>query len=131
MIKTLQIKTNDRVEFIDITDKIEQVIRDNKIKNGVMYIFIPHTTAGITINENSDNDVLKDIKKELNKIVPFDDNYLHFEGNSAAHIKASLLGFSETVIIEDGRLLLGTWQSIYFCEFDGKRIRKIIIKILS
>ncbi len=94
-------------------------------------IFIPHTTAGVTINENADPDVVHDILKEINKIVPFNDSYLHMEGNSAAHIKASLFGFSQQVIIEDGKLVLGTWQGIYFCEFDGPRRRQVYVKIIE
>ena len=94
-----------------------------------MHIFIPHTTAAITINENADPSVVNDIKKELDKIVPLNDGYLHLEGNSAAHIKAGLFGSSETVFIERGRPLLGTWQGIYFCEFDGPRNRRVFVKI--
>ncbi|WP_069649805.1 secondary thiamine-phosphate synthase enzyme YjbQ [Caloranaerobacter ferrireducens] len=131
MIKTLQIKTEKHTEFIDITRKVQEIIMNSKVKSGVCYIFIPHTTAGITINENADPDVKSDMLMELNKIIPFDDNYKHIEGNSSAHIKASLLGFSETVFIEDGRLLLGTWQGIYFCEFDGPRVRKVYVKIIE
>ncbi len=131
LIKTLQIKTEKHTEFIDITRKVQEIIMNSKVKSGVCYIFIPHTTAGITINENADPDVKSDMLMELNKIIPFDDNYKHIEGNSSAHIKASLLGFSETVFIEDGRLLLGTWQGIYFCEFDGPRVRKVYVKIIE
>ncbi|WP_427338207.1 secondary thiamine-phosphate synthase enzyme YjbQ [Caloranaerobacter sp. DY30410] len=131
MIKTLQIKTEKHTEFIDITRKVQEIIMSSKVKSGVCYIFVPHTTAGITINENADPDVKSDMLMELNKIIPFDDNYKHIEGNSSAHIKASLLGFSETVFIEDGQLLLGTWQGIYFCEFDGPRFRKVYVKIIE
>lgn len=131
MIKTLQIKTEKHTEFIDITREVQEIVMNSKVKSGVCYIFIPHTTAGITINENADPDVKSDMLMELNKIIPFDDNYKHIEGNSSAHIKASLLGFSETVFIEDGQLLLGTWQGIYFCEFDGPRFRKVYVKIVE
>ncbi|KPU27585.1 hypothetical protein TR13x_03345 [Caloranaerobacter sp. TR13] len=131
MIKTLQIKTEKHTEFIDITRKVQEIVKNSKVKSGVCYIFIPHTTAGMTINENADPDVKFDMLMELNKIIPFDDNYKHIEGNSSAHIKASLLGFSETVFIEDGRLLLGTWQGIYLCEFDGPRFRKVYVKIIE
>ncbi|KGG80200.1 hypothetical protein Y919_07535 [Caloranaerobacter azorensis H53214] len=131
MIETLQIKTENHTEFVDITKRIQEVVINSKVKNGVCYIFVPHTTAGITINENADPDVKSDMLMELNKIVPFDDNYKHIEGNSSAHIKASLLGFSETVFIEDRQLLLGTWQGIYFCEFDGPRVRKVYVKIVE
>ncbi|SHH32801.1 secondary thiamine-phosphate synthase enzyme [Caloranaerobacter azorensis DSM 13643] len=131
MIETLQIKTENHTEFVDITERIQEIVINSKVKNGVCYIFVPHTTAGITINENADPDVKSDMLMELNKIVPFDDNYKHIEGNSSAHIKASLLGFSETVFIEDGQLLLGTWQGIYFCEFDGPRVRRVYVKIIE
>lgn len=131
MIKTLQIKTEKHTEFIDITKKVQEIIKNSEVKSGVCYIFVPHTTAGITINENADPDVRSDMLMELNKIIPFDDNYKHIEGNSSAHIKASLLGFSETVFIEDGQLFLGTWQGIYFCEFDGPRFRKVYVKIIE
>ncbi|QIB27363.1 secondary thiamine-phosphate synthase enzyme YjbQ [Caloranaerobacter azorensis] len=131
MVETLQIKTEKHTEFVDITERIQEIVINSKVKNGVCYIFVPHTTAGITINENADPDVKSDMLMELNKIVPFDDNYKHIEGNSSAHIKASLLGFSETVFIEDRQLLLGTWQGIYFCEFDGPRVRKVYVKIVE
>ena len=129
MIKRLNIQTNKQTEFIEITNQIEQVIRNSGIIDGECYIFIPQTTAAVTINENADPDVKSDMIMELNKIVPFDDNYKHFEGNSAAHIKSSLVGFSEIVLIEEGKPVLGTWQGIYFCEFDGPRNRKVIVRV--
>jgi secondary thiamine-phosphate synthase enzyme len=131
MIKELSIRTSSQVELIDITGIVEEVIRESRAKSGLLTVFVPHTTAGITINENADPSVRKDIIKELNKVIPFDDNYRHTEGNSAAHIKASLVGFSQTIFFEDKRLLLGTWQGIYFCEFDGPRTRKVWVKILE
>ncbi len=121
--------TNDRVQFVDITSQVQHIVDSDEIKDGLCTVFCPHTTAAITINENADPDVTLDISKELNKIVPFSDNYRHFEGNSAAHIKASMIGASETIIIENGKLLLGRWQGIYFCEFDGPRKRKTWIKL--
>ena len=127
----LNITTSARTEMLDITSQIQQVLTQGGIKSGICMIFIPHTTAGVTINENADPDVVHDILKEINKIVPFNDSYLHMEGNSAAHIKASLFGFSQQVIIEDGRLVLGTWQGIYFCEFDGPRRRQVYVKIIE
>lgn len=130
MIKTLQIRTEVRTEFIDITGKIQEIVRESKVRDGMCYLFTPHTTAAITINENADPSVQHDILMELNKVIPFDDNYRHSEGNSAAHIKASILGFSETVFIESGKLLLGTWQGIYFCEFDGPRTRRLHVKVI-
>jgi len=131
MIKELSIRTSSQVELIDITGIVEEVIRESKAKSGLLTVFVPHTTAGITINENADPSVRKDIIKELSKVIPSDDNYCHIEGNSAAHIKASLVGFSQTIFFEDKRLLLGTWQGIYFCEFDGPRTRKVWVKILE
>ncbi|WIF95759.1 secondary thiamine-phosphate synthase enzyme YjbQ [Caminicella sporogenes] len=131
MLKLLNLKTNNHMELIDITSEIENIVKKSGVKNGICTVYIPHTTAGITINENTDPDVKKDMLMELNKIVPLEDNYRHIEGNSAAHIKASIMGFSQTVIIEEGRLLLGTWQGIYFCEFDGPRNRKVYVKIIK
>lgn len=128
---TFGVKTDQPVAMIDITKEVQKVVKESGVKQGTCVIFIPHTTAGITINENADPDVVRDFTMEINKIVPFADGYNHGEGNSAAHIKASLMGYSETVIIENGRLLLGTWQGIYFMEFDGPRIRKVNIKVME
>lgn len=122
-------RTHARTEMVDITSKIQQSVRESGIESGICTVFVPHTTAGITINENADPDVVSDILKEVNKIVPFEDGYLHMEGNSAAHIKASMFGFSQQIIVEGGRLMLGTWQGIYFCEFDGPRNREVYVKI--
>jgi secondary thiamine-phosphate synthase enzyme len=131
MLKELSIKSIRRVELINITDRVKNYIREEGINNGIAVIFTPHTTAGITINEDADPDVISDIINEINKIIPFSDGYQHFEGNSAAHIKSSFFGASETVIIENNELLLGRWQGIYFCEFDGPRTRKVFIKIIG
>ena len=131
MIKTVKIQTGARTEFIDITGKVQDVVRESKAQGGICYLFVPHTTAAITINENADPSVHQDIVIQLNKVIPFDDQYRHIEGNSAAHIKASVIGFSETVFIEAGTLLLGTWQGIYFCEFDGPRSRKLHVKVMA
>jgi secondary thiamine-phosphate synthase enzyme len=131
MIKTVQIQSGAGTEFIDITGKVQDVVRESKAREGICYLFVPHTTAAITINENADPSVREDIVMELNKVIPFDDQYRHIEGNSAAHIKASIIGFSETVFIESGTLLLGTWQGIYFCEFDGPRKRKLTVKVIT
>jgi len=130
MVIILNIATRARTDFIDITQKVNEAVKDSKMTEGVCYVFIPHTTASITINENADPDVFFDIKKELEKIVPFDDKYQHTEGNSAAHIKASIIGSSESVLVENGKLLLGTWQGIFLCEFDGPRQRKVFVKII-
>ena len=121
----LVVKTNTRTEMLDITRNIQKIVHDENWKSGALTIFVPHTTAALTINENADPDVQRDMLMEMNKTIPFEDGYRHFEGNSAAHIKASLFGTSETVIIENGQLQLGTWQGIYFCEFDGPRQRKL------
>ncbi len=125
------IKTTRAQEFINITGLVSRAVKESGVKDGIAVVFVPHTTAGVTINENSDPDVVRDILTALNKVFPEDNGYLHIEGNSHAHIKASMMGFSTSVIIENGELRLGTWQGIYFCEFDGPRNRKIYIKILE
>jgi len=125
MIKEFSIKTNKRNEFLDITSQVEETVKD--IKEGTAIVYIPHTTAAVTINENADPDVKSDILKKLSHLIPESDNYQHAEGNSDAHVKASLVGTSETVIIKNGKLVLGTWQGIFFCEFDGPRTRKFIV----
>ncbi|RMF95586.1 MAG: YjbQ family protein [Candidatus Schekmanbacteria bacterium] len=131
MVKKINVKTSAKVEFLDITDSVRRVVAESDVSNGICCVYVPHTTAAVTINENADPSVQKDIIKETNKIIPFSDGYSHLEGNSSAHIKASLFGASENIIIEDGELLLGTWQGIYFCEFDGPRHRKAYIKIIA
>lgn len=130
-VYTFGVKTGQHCAMINITGEVQNKVRESGIKNGICVIFVPHTTAGITINENADPDVIRDSLMELGKVVPLTDGYHHREGNSAAHIKSSMMGFSQTVIIEEGRLLLGTWQGIYFMEFDGPRIRKVYVKILE
>lgn len=129
MLKTLNIKSRAKTEFIDITDDINEAIKESGIKSGICYIYIPHTTAGITINEGADPSVKRDIITTLNRLIPFEGDYQHMEGNSAAHIKSTAVGVSQFVVIEDGKALLGTWQLIYFCEFDGPRHRRAIVKI--
>lgn len=126
---TLDVRTSSRSQMVNITENVRQAVRNSGVTDGIVTVFVPHTTAGVTINENADPDVVWDILYELDKIVPWEDGYRHYEGNTAAHIKASMMGSSVTVIIENGRLLLGTWQGIYFCEFDGPRNRKVIIKV--
>ena len=115
--------------MVDITDQVRTLLRESKIKSGICYVFVPHTTAAVTINENADPDVIKDIIRTLDKLIPLNNHYRHIEGNAAAHVKSSLLGASQTVFIENGDLVLGTWQSIFFCEFDGPRTRKVFIKL--
>lgn len=130
-MKQFTVKTGSRFEMTDITDRVRSILMESKMKSGICHVFTPHTTAAITINENADPDVPKDIIMKLDKIIPLNDNYRHIEGNSAAHIKSSLVGASEMVIIENGNLVLGTWQSIFFCEFDGPRTRKVLVKLVS
>jgi secondary thiamine-phosphate synthase enzyme len=131
MIKELNVRTSNRVELIDITHLIQKVVSESKIKSGLCIVYVPHTTASVTINENADPSVQHDITSELNKIIPFNDNYSHLEGNSAAHIKTSLIGSSETILVDGEDLVLGTWQGIYFCEFDGPRNRKVMVKLIE
>jgi len=129
-MKQLPVKTNSRFEMIDITNHVRSVLRESNVTSGICYVFVPHTTAAVTINENADPDVPRDIIMELDKVIPLHDNYRHMEGNSAAHIKSSLVGSSEMIFIENGSLVLGTWQSLFFCEFDGPRTRKVFVKLV-
>ena len=131
MAEIIEIKTNKRVEFIDITDKLNALIRSSFIKDGICFIHVPHTTAAITINENADPDVTNDIISKINKLIPANDIYAHIEGNSDAHIKSSLFGQTLNLMIESNMLLLGTWQGVYFCEFDGPRTRKVHVKFYN
>ena len=131
MPQTFQVKTTTQTEFIDITHSVQEAVQKTGVRDGICIIFIPHTTGAVTINENADPCVIQDIVMELNKIVPFKDQYRHMEGNSPAHIKASLVGCSEIVFVESGKLVLGTWQGIFFCEFDGPRNRKVHVKVIS
>lgn len=124
------IKTSKRSEFVDITQEVNRAVAESGVKEGIAVIFTPHTTAAITINEDADPSVVRDILHQLEKITPPDAGYTHTEGNSDSHIKSSLLGCSETVIVEDGHLRLGTWQGIYFCEFDGPRNRQVWVKVV-
>lgn len=128
-METIQVITKQQSQMINMTREIQQIVSASGVMNGICTVFVPHTTAGVTINENADPDVVHDILKTLDKMVPWEDNYRHGEGNSAAHIKASMMGFSQTVLVEGGRLVLGTWQSLYFCEFDGPRQRKVYISV--
>jgi secondary thiamine-phosphate synthase enzyme len=128
-MKLFTIETSARFEMIDITGRVAALVRESGIKQGVCHAFVPHTTAAVTINENADPDVPRDILTALDHIVPLSKSYRHAEGNSAAHINASLFGASQTLLIDDGTLVLGTWQSLFFCEFDGPRTRKVLIKL--
>ena len=131
MLEKLEIKTRKKVDLIDITNQINEVIVGSGVQEGICIIFVPHTTAGVTINENADPDVIRDIVESINKIVPFEGVYKHIEGNSPAHIKSSLFSPDRTTIIENGALSLGVWQGIFFCEFDGPRTRKLFVKVLE
>jgi secondary thiamine-phosphate synthase enzyme len=130
MMQIFEVRTSTQTEFIDITRSVQEAVKKTGVKDGICIIFIPHTTAAVTINENADPSVIHDILMEVNKIVPFKDPYHHMEGNSPAHIKTSLVGCSEIVFVESGRLVLGTWQGIFFCEFDGPRNRKVHVKVI-
>jgi len=127
----LTVKTSARFEMIDITGRVAAVVRESGIKQGTCHVFVPHTTAAVTINENADPDVPRDILAALDRIVPLSGSYRHAEGNSAAHIKASLFGASVNVLIDDGALLLGIWQSLFLCEFDGPRTRNVLVKVIG
>jgi len=131
MIKNINIKTGSRTEFVNITSEVRKIVSDSGVTEGVCYIYVPHTTAGVTINEGADPSVVRDIISTLSKLIPHSANYLHAEGNSDAHIKTSLVGSSQCVIIDDGKLLLGTWQAIFFCEFDGARHRRVTVKVMG
>lgn len=125
----IDVKTSSRTQLIEITDRISEEVKKSGIQDGVCHVYVQHTTAGLTINENADPDVVRDILTGLTRLVPATGDYRHAEGNSDAHIKASLMGFSLNVPLIDGRLALGTWQGIYFCEFDGSRIRHVLVGI--
>jgi len=127
----LTLRTGNRTELLDITDSLAKVVRDNKVRSGLLTVFVPHTTAAVTINENADPSVQQDILQELNRLIPLQGPYRHTEGNSAAHVKSSLVNPSQMILIHDGKLALGTWQGVYFCEFDGPRTRKIWVKIIA
>ena len=126
---TITVRTHERVEFVEISGQVRQWLSGQGTTSGVLTLYVPHTTAGVTINEHADPDVVRDLTMELNKVIPFDDNYRHLEGNSAAHIKSSLIGASAQVIVEGGDLVLGTWQGIFFAEFDGPRTRKLHLQL--
>lgn len=130
-MRKIEVKTRTKEELIDITSRVKEEVSHSGIKNGICHVYIPHTTAGITINENADPSVKEDILMTMKKLVPDNLPYRHSEGNSPAHVKASLVGSSVNVIIEEGELQLGTWQGIFFCEFDGPRSRRAYIKISS
>lgn len=131
MLKEIAITTHSRTELVHIDREVTDVVRQSGIQEGICHLWVPHTTAGVTINENADPSVVRDILYETEKIIPFQDGYQHREGNAAAHIKSSLFGPSLSLVITGGRLLLGTWQSVYFCEFDGPRQRRLLVKVIE
>lgn len=125
----LSVKTRERTELVDITTEVQQLVRKSGVEKGFCMLYVPHTTAAVTINESADPSVKSDILKVLNQVIPWDADYRHLEGNSAAHIKTTLVGSSELIAIDGRKLVLGTWQGIFFCEFDGPRNRKIHVRI--
>jgi secondary thiamine-phosphate synthase enzyme len=130
MVRYINVRSKSRIEFIDITGMVQDVVQEAGVKKGVCFLYVPHTTAGITINEGADPSVQRDIQNALSRLIPHEMNYFHREGNADAHIKSTLVGASEQVIIDEGKLLLGTWQAIFFCDFDGPRHRRIAIKFI-
>ena len=129
-MKKLSVKTNAQTEMLDITSQVQEAITAKGFQNGICMLYVPHTTAGITINESADPSVRKDILMVLNQVVPWKADYRHMEGNSPAHVKSSLMGASQLVAVENGQMVLGTWQGIFFCEFDGPRTRKLLLKFM-
>jgi secondary thiamine-phosphate synthase enzyme len=128
--REINVRTKSRTELVDMTGQLSRLVQESRVTDGLLVLYVPHTTAAITVNENADPSVQHDILTELNRLIPFTGAYQHTEGNSAAHIKTTLLGASQILFIQDGKLALGTWQGVYFCEFDGPRTRKVWVKIL-
>lgn len=131
MFAEIKVITAQRTEFVEITEPVKDIVEKSKVKEGICFIYVPHTTAGVFINENADEDVATDIKNTLEKLIPWINGYKHIEGNAAAHIKSVLTGNNVAIPIKDGKLTLGRWQGIFFAEFDGGRTRKVYIKILE
>ncbi len=129
-MREFSVKTTRRIEMIDITGNVSAAVRESGVERGIAVVFVPHTTAAVTINENADPDVPADILRKLAELSPERDNWRHVEGNSDAHVKSSLVGASATIIVEGGRLVLGTWQSVFFCEFDGPRSRRVYVTVI-
>jgi len=131
MLHKFEIKTSSRTQMLDITDKISAIVAKECLENGIVVVHIPHTTAAVTINENADPDVQSDMTRFMDELIPQKNWFRHMEGNSDSHIKSSLFGCDQTIIIENGKMVLGTWQGIYFCEFDGPRTRKVFVKLMG
>lgn len=129
-MKTLSVKTNRRTQLVDITHEVEQAVRESAVKSGICYVYVPHSTAGVAINEHADPDVASDVEGIFDRLIPNQGRYQHAEGNTDSHMKAILTGTSQTVFVQNGKLALGTWQGIFLCEFDGPRQRAVLVKIL-
>ncbi|WP_425387456.1 secondary thiamine-phosphate synthase enzyme YjbQ [Desulfovirgula thermocuniculi] len=127
---TVNLYTTSRCQLVDITAHVQKIIQAEKVQEGLCYLFVPHTTAGITVNEHADPSVAHDVLAQLERLVPREGDYRHLEGNADAHVKASLMGCSLTLLVSGGRLVLGTWQGVFFCEFDGPRQRKVLVKVV-
>jgi len=130
-MRTFSVSTSERVDLVEITSTVAQEVAKSGVGTGIVIIYVPHTTCGVTINESADPDVARDIKMHLAKLVPQDGGFKHYEGNSDSHIKTSMIGSSENILIEDGKLVLGTWQGIFLFDFDGPRTRKVYMKIVE
>ena len=131
MIHRLEIATSSRAQMVDVTREVQRAVSESGVQEGFCHIYLPHTTAGIAINENADPSVARDILAVLEKMAPRDGSYRHLEGNADSHVKTSIVGSSETVFIEGGRLVLGTWQGLFLCEFDGPRRRRLLVKVVE
>ena len=131
MIRRLEIATSSRAQMVDVTREVQRAISESGVQEGFCHVYVPHTTAGIAINENADPSVAQDILAVLEKIAPRGGSYRHLEGNADSHVKASIVGSSETVLIEGGRLVLGTWQGLFLCEFDGPRRRRLLVEVVE
>jgi secondary thiamine-phosphate synthase enzyme len=130
--ETLQVRTNERSQMIEVTGLVKRVVADSGVREGLAVVHVPHTTAAVTINENADPDVVHDVLATLDRMAPWDQEfYAHAEGNSSAHVKSSMIGCSQTILIDDGKMVLGTWQGIYFCEFDGPRTRNLLVRVMG
>jgi len=129
--RTIQVKTARRAHLVNITAEVQRVVTETRVQNGLCHLYVTHTTAGITVNEGDDPDVARDIEATLDKLVPKDAGYKHYEGNADSHVKSTLVGVSQTIPVIGGRLALGRWQAIFFCEFDGPRTREVFIKVIT
>jgi secondary thiamine-phosphate synthase enzyme len=131
LIETIQVKTSSRLQFVNITSRVKEVISKSGVRDGIAVVYVPHTTAGVTVNEAADPSVVEDIQEKLSQLIPYHGSYKHSEGNSDAHIKASLMGSSVHLMVSGESPVLGTWQGVFFCEFDGPRTRKALVKVLA